>query len=76
MIVVDRIAKAIDNIQLKDTAKGECSALFVEKMTRQEIEKQMDELARKYVETHDRAIIEELNRSSRQLQELEKHFRR
>jgi hypothetical protein len=42
-------------------------------MIRQEIEKQMDELARKYVETHDRDIIEELNRLSRQLQELEKH---
>jgi hypothetical protein len=45
-------------------------------MTREEIEKRMDELARKYVETHDRDIIEELNRLSRQLQELEKHFRR
>jgi len=42
-------------------------------MTREEIEKRMDELARKYVETHDRNIIEELNRL-RQLQELEKHF--
>jgi hypothetical protein len=27
-------------------------------MTRQEIEKRMDELAQKYVETHDREIIE------------------
>jgi hypothetical protein len=45
-------------------------------VTREEIEKRMDELARKYVETHDRDIIEELNRLSRQLQELEKHFRR
>jgi FKBP-type peptidyl-prolyl cis-trans isomerase (trigger factor) len=44
-------------------------------VTREEIEKRMDELARKYVETHDRDIIEELNRLSRQ-QELEKHFRR
>jgi hypothetical protein len=43
---------------------------------REEIEKRMDEPARKYVETHDREIIEELNRLSRQLQELEKHFRR
>jgi hypothetical protein len=43
-------------------------------MTREEIEKRMDELARKYVETHDRNIIEELNRLSRQLQKLEKHF--
>jgi hypothetical protein len=40
-------------------------------VTREEIEKRMDELARKYVETHDRDIIEELNRLSRQLQELE-----
>jgi FKBP-type peptidyl-prolyl cis-trans isomerase (trigger factor) len=41
-------------------------------MTREEIQKRMDELARKYVETHDRDIIEELNRLSRQLQELDK----
>ena len=57
MIVVDRIAKATDNIQLKDTAKGECSALFVEKMTRQEIEKQMDKLAREYYENKDPEIL-------------------
>jgi hypothetical protein len=41
-------------------------------MTREEIEKQMDELARKYVETHDRNIIEELNRLSRELVMMEK----
>jgi FKBP-type peptidyl-prolyl cis-trans isomerase (trigger factor) len=29
-------------------------------MTREEIEKRMDELAREYVETHDQKIIEEL----------------
>jgi hypothetical protein len=29
-------------------------------MTREEIERRMDELARKYVETHDQKIIEEL----------------
>jgi hypothetical protein len=29
-------------------------------MTCEEIEKRMDELARKYVETHDKKIIEEL----------------
>jgi len=45
-------------------------------MTPEEIEKRMDELAQKYVETHDREIIEELNRLSRQLQELEKHLHR
>jgi FKBP-type peptidyl-prolyl cis-trans isomerase (trigger factor) len=44
-------------------------------VTREEIEKRMDELARKYVETRDSHIIEKLNRLSRQLQELEKHFR-
>jgi len=43
-------------------------------LTPEEIEKRMDELARKYVETRDRNIIEELNRLSRQLQELEKYF--
>jgi FKBP-type peptidyl-prolyl cis-trans isomerase (trigger factor) len=29
-------------------------------MTREEIEKRIDELAREYVETHDQKIIEEL----------------
>jgi hypothetical protein len=32
----------------------------VGRMTREEIEKRMDELAREYVETHDQKIIEEL----------------
>ena len=32
-------------------------------MTREEIEQKMDELARKYVETHDPEIIKELYRS-------------
>jgi histone H3/H4 len=29
-------------------------------LTREQIEKRIDELARKYVETHDKEIIEEL----------------
>ena len=32
----------------------------------------MDELARKYVETHDREIVEELYRLARELAKLEK----
>jgi hypothetical protein len=32
----------------------------------------MDELARKYVETHDRTIIEELYELARELEKLEK----
>jgi hypothetical protein len=43
-----------------------------EQMTREEIEKQMDELARKYVETHNRQIIEELYKLSRELEKLDK----
>jgi hypothetical protein len=42
-------------------------------MTREEIEKRMDELARKYVETHDRQIIEELYELARQLEKMEKN---
>jgi hypothetical protein len=41
-------------------------------MSRQEIEQKMDELARKYVETHDREIIEELYQLARQLEEMGK----
>ncbi len=40
-------------------------------MTREEIERKMDELARKYVETHDKEIIEELYRLGRELEKLE-----
>ena len=40
--------------------------------TREEIEKRIDELVRKYIETHDREIIEELYKLSRKLEELEK----
>ena len=41
-------------------------------MTREEIEKRMEELARKYVETHDKEIIEELYRLARELEKMEK----
>ena len=41
-------------------------------MTREETEKRRDELARKYVETHDKEIIEELNRLSRRLERMKK----
>jgi hypothetical protein len=40
-------------------------------MTREEIERRMDELARKYVETHNPEIPEELHRLRRLLGELE-----
>jgi len=41
-------------------------------MTREEIEQKMDELARKYVETHDKEIIEGLYRLARELEKMEK----
>jgi FKBP-type peptidyl-prolyl cis-trans isomerase (trigger factor) len=40
--------------------------------TREEIEKRMDELARKYTETHDKKIVEELYELARALEKLEK----
>ena len=40
-------------------------------MTREEIEKRMDALARKYVETHDKKIIEDLYELARELRKLE-----
>ena len=42
-------------------------------MTREEIEQRMDELARKYVETHDRKLIEELYQLVRELEKMEKN---
>jgi FKBP-type peptidyl-prolyl cis-trans isomerase (trigger factor) len=39
-------------------------------MTREEIEKRMDELARKFVETHDPEIIEELYNLRLELERL------
>jgi ribosomal protein L29 len=41
-------------------------------MTREEIEKRMDELARKYVETRDQKIIEQLYKLRVELNKLEK----
>jgi len=41
-------------------------------MTREEIERRMDELARNYVETYDKEIIEELYRLARVLGEIDK----
>jgi hypothetical protein len=39
-------------------------------MTHEEIEQKMDELAQKYVETHDKQIIEELYQLSRELEKM------
>ena len=41
-------------------------------MTREEIAKRMDELARKFVETHDPEIIEELYKLRLELERLNK----
>ena len=41
-------------------------------MTREELERRMDELARKYVETHDKKIIEELYELALELRKLQK----
>jgi hypothetical protein len=41
-------------------------------MTRAEILEKMDELALKYVETHDQKIIEELYELVRELEKMEK----
>jgi hypothetical protein len=40
-------------------------------MTREEIEQKMDELARKYVETHDLEMPEEIYRVTRHPKELD-----
>jgi FKBP-type peptidyl-prolyl cis-trans isomerase (trigger factor) len=42
------------------------------KSTRQELEERMDELARKYVETDEKEIVEELYRLARELEKMEK----
>jgi hypothetical protein len=39
-------------------------------MTREEIGRRMDELARKYVETHDQKIIEELYKLALELRKM------
>jgi hypothetical protein len=40
--------------------------------TREEIEQKMHELARKYVETHDKKIIDQLYQWARELEKIEK----
>ena len=44
----------------------------MEQMTPEEIEKRMDELARKYVETRDKEIPQELYQLARELEKIEK----
>ena len=41
-------------------------------ITREEIEKRMDELARKYTETHDKEIVEELYQLAVELEKMKK----
>jgi hypothetical protein len=41
-------------------------------MTREEIEQKMGELARKYVETRDKKLIEELYELAREFEKMEK----
>jgi ATP-dependent DNA ligase len=43
-----------------------------EAMTREEIEQKMEELARKYIETHDPEIREEIYRLGRELEKMER----
>ena len=40
-------------------------------MTREEIKRRLDELARKYVETHDKEIVPELYRLARALEKVD-----
>ena len=41
-------------------------------LTREEIHRRLDELAREYVATHNPKIVEELYRLARELEKLEK----
>jgi hypothetical protein len=41
-------------------------------MTREEIKRRLDELAREYVATHNAEIVEELYRLARELEKMEK----
>jgi hypothetical protein len=43
----------------------------VQQMTREEIKRRLDELARKYIETHDNEIVPELYRLARELEKME-----
>jgi hypothetical protein len=68
------VAQCQDRLRLEDYLfkifQKECYA--VQQMTREEIERQMDTLSRKYVETHDPEIIEALYQLARLARELEK----
>jgi hypothetical protein len=44
----------------------------MQQMTRQEIEQKMDELAREYVETHNRKIVDQLYELTRELEKMDK----
>ena len=46
--------------------------IFVVYMTREEINKRLDELAREYVATHNHEIVEELYRLARELEKMDK----
>jgi hypothetical protein len=39
-------------------------------LTREEIEKRMDELVRKYSETHDKTLLEDLYQLARELEKI------
>ena len=44
----------------------------MEQMTREQIERKMDELARKYVDTRDKKIIHQLYELNREVEKIEK----
>jgi FKBP-type peptidyl-prolyl cis-trans isomerase (trigger factor) len=44
-------------------------------MTREEIHRRLDELAREYVETHNHEIVEELYRLARELEKMDKEVK-
>ena len=49
-----------------------CAIQVTVTMTREEIHRRLDELARKYVETHDKEIVPELYRLARELEKIQK----
>jgi len=46
--------------------------IFVVYMTREELKRRLDELAREYVATHNPEIVEELYRLARELEKMDK----
>jgi hypothetical protein len=44
----------------------------MQQMTREEIERKMDELAREYVETHNRKIVDQLYELASVLEKMDK----